>query len=64
MPESERGNFSFSNSKLNRHLIMYGESIDYDTEQNSLKTISLLSYLHWISRKINERVGEKIPDMC
>lgn len=33
---------------LNRHQVLHGESTDYDTEQNSLKAISLLSYLHWI----------------
>lgn len=33
---------------LNRHQVLHGESVDYGTEQNSLKAISLLSYLRWI----------------
>ena len=27
---------------------LHGESVDYGTEENSLKAISLLNYLHWI----------------
>lgn len=30
---------------LNRHLVLHGESLDYGTEMNSLKAISLLSFL-------------------
>ncbi|MDX6008399.1 hypothetical protein [Cupriavidus necator] len=30
---------------LNRHLVIHGESIDYDTETNSLKALSLLNYV-------------------
>lgn len=30
---------------LNRHGVMHGESIDYDTKENSLRTISLLNYV-------------------
>ena len=32
-------------NELNRHQVIHGESIDYDTEINSLKAISLLSYV-------------------
>lgn len=32
-------------SQLNRHLILHGESLDYGTEINSLKVISLLKYV-------------------
>ena len=28
-----------------RHQVMHGESVDYDTEENSLKAVSLLSWL-------------------
>lgn len=30
---------------LNRHAAMHGESLDYDTEENSLRAISLLNYV-------------------
>ena len=30
---------------FNRHQVMHGESVDYDTEENSLKAVSLLSWL-------------------
>ena len=48
--DSAAENKSFSN--LNRHQIIHGESTGYDTEENSLKAISLLSYLHWIQHDI------------
>ena len=32
-------------SELNRHQVMHGESLDYGTEINSLKSISLLNYI-------------------
>lgn len=32
-------------SEINRHSIMHGSSLDYDTERNSLKAISLLNYV-------------------
>ena len=43
---------------LNRHQVLHGESVDYDTEQNSLKAISLLTYLRWIFNKIDERARD------
>lgn len=30
---------------LNRHAVMHGESLDYDTKTNSLRSISLLNYI-------------------
>jgi len=33
---------------LNRHLVLHGESLTYHTEVNSLKAVSLLSYLIWV----------------
>lgn len=54
MPEFLRGE-SFSG--LNRHQILHGESVDYDTERNSLKAVSLLGYLHWISRLLEDNIG-------
>jgi hypothetical protein len=32
-------------TQLNRHRVMHGESLDYDTELNSLKAMSLLHYV-------------------
>lgn len=31
--------------ELNRHLVLHGESVDYGTQANSLKAISLINYL-------------------
>ena len=33
---------------LNRHQVLHGEVVDYGTEYNSLKAISLLAYLSWV----------------
>lgn len=41
-PERERGADFVG---LNRHEILHGESVDYDTRVNSLKALSLLNYL-------------------
>jgi len=32
-------------SELNRHMVLHGESLDYGTEKNSLKAISLINYV-------------------
>ena len=45
MSEAERGK-SFSD--LNRHQVLHGESVDYGSQENSLKAISLLNYLRFI----------------
>ena len=55
MNEDERGACFVG---LNRHQVLHGESVDYATEQNSLKTISLLSYLHLIFSKNHEPKGD------
>ena len=41
----ERKQYSDSFNFLNRHAILHGESIDYGTKINSLKAISLISYI-------------------
>ena len=58
MNKSERDDRSDSFVGLNRHQVLHGESTDYDTEQNSLKAISLLSYLQWILSRTDEREGD------
>ena len=30
---------------LNRHAVMHGESLDYDTKEKSLRALSLLNYV-------------------
>ena len=45
MSEKERGP---SFAQLNRHLVLHGESLDYGTEENSLRAISFVSWLCWI----------------
>ena len=55
MHETERGDPFVG---LNRHQVLHGESVDYDTEQNSLKAISLLNYLRWIFSKIDKRASD------
>lgn len=47
-------------SGLNRHLVMHGESLDYGTEINSLKCISLLSYAVWVLNKSQARTPETL----
>ena len=54
MNEDERAERGDSFVGLNRHQVLHGESVDYSTEQNSLKAISLLSYLHRILSKTGE----------
>ena len=54
MPESQRKD-SFSG--LNRHQVLHGESVSYDTERNSLKSVSLLGYLHWVSSLLDDIIG-------
>ena len=33
---------------LNRHAVMHGESLDYGSEENGLKAVSLLNYVSYI----------------
>ena len=39
--------------QLNRHLVLHGASLDYDTEKHSLQAISLLSYLRCVVELFN-----------
>jgi len=41
-------------NELNRHQVMHGESLDYGTEINSLKAISLLNYVTQVLRLDDE----------
>ena len=36
---------------FNRHAVMHGESLDYDSRLNSCRAISLLVYVNWVLRK-------------
>ncbi|HYJ06075.1 MAG TPA: hypothetical protein VEX43_13140 [Chthoniobacterales bacterium] len=35
-------------ARLNRHAVLHGTSVDYDTEANSLRCIALLHFLTWL----------------
>ncbi len=35
-------------NELNRHMVLHGVSLDYGTEVNSLKAISLINYVSWV----------------
>jgi len=39
---------------LNRHAVLHGDSVDYDTHLNSCRAISLLVYVSWILQEGNE----------
>lgn len=45
---SQRQQQPDGHSELNRHQVLHGEATDYGTEQNSLKTISLLNYCAFV----------------
>ena len=55
--ESERGRGA-DFDQLNRHQVLHGESVDYGTEVNSLKAISLLNYVAKIL-KHNEKDAQQ-----
>lgn len=40
-----KGQSSVTWQELNRHLVLHGESLDYGTQVNSLKAVSLITYL-------------------
>ena len=44
---------------LNRHQVLHGVSTDYDTEVNSLRAVSFLSYLHWILNQPTEEQNRR-----
>lgn len=53
---SERQNYGFTG--LNRHSVLHGAEIDYATEINSLRVISLLSYLETFMWRLRPLVQE------
>ncbi len=40
--------------KLNRHAIIHGKDVNYGNEINSLKLISMLSYIDYILTQFNQ----------
>lgn len=42
-------------NELNRHMVLHGESLDYGTEVNSLKAISLINYVSWALTSKDEK---------
>lgn len=40
---------------LNRHAVLHGEAVNYDTHANSCRALSLLAYVSWILGKIDEQ---------
>lgn len=50
--EHERGEIF---NELNRHQLLHGEVVDYGTEINSLKSISLLNYVTQVLRLDDEK---------
>ena len=47
---------------LNRHQVLHGMQVDYNTELNSLKAISLLDYLSWMLNTRAEGGLSTAPD--
>lgn len=43
--EQMRQRVANGSTGLNRHSVMHGESLDYDTKENSLRALSLLNYV-------------------
>ena len=41
---------------LNRHAVLHGEVSDYDTERNSCRALSLLSYVVWVLNKLTSEI--------
>lgn len=50
--KNKRDNNNFKG--VNRHTVLHGESLDYGTEENSLKVISLLNYVVQCHQRIDE----------
>jgi hypothetical protein len=42
-------------SGLNRHLVLHGDSLDYNTRINSARALSLVAYLSWILAEVATR---------
>ncbi len=47
---------------LNRHQVLHGMKVDYNTELNSLKTVSLLDYLSWVLNRRDDGNPSTAPD--
>ncbi|MGP1680647.1 MAG: hypothetical protein ACTS6J_26280 [Burkholderiales bacterium] len=47
---------------FNRHAIMHGESIDYDSEANGARAVSLLVYIDWVLGEITR--SERAKRRC
>jgi len=51
-------------TELNRHQVLHGESVDYDTETNSLKAVSFLNYVgNYVTEKARAAASKKTPSM-
>ena len=55
-----------SSPPLNRHAVLHGEALDYDTEPNSYRSISLLRYVSWAVEDFKkpsptEEAAQKLP---
>lgn len=48
-------------SGLNRHMVLHGESVDYGTRENCLKSISLLNYISQSLQRALEKIDEDSP---
>jgi len=46
-------------NQLNRHQVMHGESVEYDTEINGLRAWSLLNYVGTVLAPEDEKVKAK-----
>ena len=44
---------------LNRHAVLHGDSVDYDTRVNSCKAVSLLVYVSWVLAEVCEKVRKR-----
>ena len=61
-PKHERGD---GFDQLNRHEVLHGESVDYDTEVNSLRAWSLLNYVGTVlspDSDADEGAGPRAPE--
>ena len=59
MSERQRESSFKTFTALNRHQVLHGESVEYGTEENSLKVVSLLNYLHCILKMSGETVSSQ-----
>ncbi len=57
-PEKERTHLT---DYLNRHVVLHGESLDYDTALNSARAISLVTFVAWALRESDVVVKPATP---